>query len=309
MAALDPKLMAVTPAMREGSGMVEFSKQYPEQYFDVAIAEQHAVTLAAGMAIRGLNPVVAIYSTFLQRAYDQLIHDVAIQNLPVLFAIDRAGIVGADGPTHQGAFDISFLRCVPNLVIMTPGDENECRQMLYTGHQLQQPAAVRYPRGGGEDAPIQTAMTALEIGKSRTLREIQPSSAEALSEGLADANGNAKKIAILNFGTLLPEARKAADTLNATLIDMRFVKPLDTQAVINAAQEHDLLVTLEDGSIKGGAGSEVGEFILSQGLFTQLLQCGLPDEFIMQATQTQMYAQLKIDAAGIVEQVQQRLAD
>ena len=296
MAAVDPKLMAVTPAMREGSGMVAFSKQYPEQYFDVAIAEQHAVTLAAGMAIRGLHPVVAIYSTFLQRAYDQLIHDVAIQNLPVLFAIDRAGIVGADGPTHQGAFDISFLRCIPNLVIMTPGDENECRQMLYTGHQLQQPAAVRYPRGGGEDAPIDENMTALEIGKSRTLREIQPT---------ADICG--QRVAILNFGTLLPEARKAAQTLNATLIDMRFVKPLDTQAIIAAAQEHDLLVTLEDGAIKGGAGSEVGEFILAEGLLTQLLQCGLPDEFIMQATQSQMYTQLKIDAAGIVEQVQQRL--
>jgi 1-deoxy-D-xylulose-5-phosphate synthase len=296
MAAVDPKLMAVTPAMREGSGMVAFSKQYPEQYFDVAIAEQHAVTLAAGMAIRGLHPVVAIYSTFLQRAYDQLIHDVAIQNLPVLFAIDRAGIVGADGPTHQGAFDISFLRCIPNLVIMTPGDENECRQMLYTGHQLQQPAAVRYPRGGGEDAPIDENMTALEIGKSRTLREIQPTT---------DICG--QRVAILNFGTLLPEARKAAQTLNATLIDMRFVKPLDTQAIIAAAQEHDLLVTLEDGAIKGGAGSEVGEFILAEGLLTQLLQCGLPDEFIMQATQSQMYTQLKIDAAGIVEQVQQRL--
>ncbi len=296
MAAVDPKLMAVTPAMREGSGMVAFSKQYPEQYFDVAIAEQHAVTLAAGMAIRGLHPVVAIYSTFLQRAYDQLIHDVAIQNLPVLFAIDRAGIVGADGPTHQGAFDISFLRCIPNLVIMTPGDENECRQMLYTGHQLQQPAAVRYPRGGGEDAPIDENMTALEIGKSRTLREIQPT---------PDICG--QRVAILNFGTLLPEARKAAQTLNATLIDMRFVKPLDTQAIIAAAQEHDLLVTLEDGAIKGGAGSEVGEFILAEGLLTQLLQCGLPDEFIMQATQSQMYTLLKIDAAGIVEQVQQRL--
>jgi len=306
MAAVDPKLMAITPAMREGSGMVAFSKQYPEQYFDVAIAEQHAVTLAAGMAIRGLNPVVAIYSTFLQRAYDQLIHDVAIQNLPVLFAIDRAGIVGADGPTHQGAFDISFLRCVPNLVIMTPGDENECRQMLYTGHQLQQPAAVRYPRGGGEDAVIHETMTALELGKSRTLREIKPTSH---SESVSATSANTKKVAILNFGTLLPEARKAAEILNATLIDMRFVKPLDTQAVINAAQEHDLLVTLEDGSIKGGAGSEVAEFILSEGLFTQLLQCGLPDEFIMQATQSQMYAQLKIDAPGIVEQVQERLAD
>lgn len=297
MAAVDPKLMAVTPAMREGSGMVEFSKQYPQQYIDVAIAEQHAVTLAAGMAIRGLNPVVAIYSTFLQRAYDQLIHDVAIQNLPVLFAIDRAGIVGADGPTHQGAFDISFLRCIPNLVIMTPGDENECRQMLYTGHRLQQPAAVRYPRGGGDDAVIESTMTELELGKSRTLRTIK-----------TDPTAPQQRVAILNFGTLLPEAKQAAEILNATLIDMRFVKPLDTQAVLMASQEHDLLVTLEDGSIKGGAGSEVGEFILAQGIVTQLLQCGLPDEFIMQATQTQMYAQLKIDAAGIVAQVQARLA-
>ena len=297
MAAVDPKLMAVTPAMREGSGMVEFSKHYPEQYIDVAIAEQHAVTLAAGMAIRGLNPVVAIYSTFLQRAYDQLIHDVAIQNLPVLFAIDRAGIVGADGPTHQGAFDISFLRCIPNLVIMTPGDENECRQMLYTGHRLQQPAAVRYPRGGGDDAVIESTMTELELGKSRTLRTIK-----------TDPTAPQQRVAILNFGTLLPEAKQAAEILNATLIDMRFVKPLDTQAVLMASQEHDLLVTLEDGSIKGGAGSEVGEFILAQGIVTQLLQCGLPDEFIMQATQTQMYAQLKIDAAGIVAQVQARLA-
>ncbi len=295
MAQHDPKLMAITPAMREGSGMVAFSKEYPEQYFDVAIAEQHAVTLAAGMAIRGLNPVVAIYSTFLQRAYDQLIHDVAIQNLPVLFAIDRAGIVGADGPTHQGAFDISFLRCIPNMVIMTPSDENECRQMLYTGHQLDQPATVRYPRGGGDGVEIIETMSAIPLGQSRTLRSI------------AD-NAPAQRVAILNFGTLLPEAKAAAEQLNATLIDMRFVKPLDTHALTEAAAQHDLLVTLEDGAIKGGAGSEVGEYILANGLATSLLQCGLPDTFIMQATQTQMYAQLEIDAAGIVQQVQRRLA-
>ena len=295
MAQHDPKLMAITPAMREGSGMVAFSKEYPEQYFDVAIAEQHAVTLAAGMAIRGLNPVVAIYSTFLQRAYDQLIHDVAIQNLPVLFAIDRAGIVGADGPTHQGAFDISFLRCIPNMVIMTPSDENECRQMLYTGHQLDQPATVRYPRGGGDGVEIIETMSAIPLGQSRTLRSI------------AD-NAPAQRVAILNFGTLLPEAKAAAEQLNATLIDMRFVKPLDTHALTEAAAQHDLLVTLEDGAIKGGAGSEVGEYILANGLSTSLLQCGLPDTFIMQATQTQMYAQLEIDAAGIVQQVQRRLA-
>ena len=293
MAAQDPLLNAITPAMREGSGMVKFSKDYPEQYFDVAIAEQHAVTLAAGMAIRGLKPVGAIYSTFLQRAYDQLIHDVAIQNLPVLFAIDRAGIVGADGPTHQGAFDISYLRCIPNMVIMTPGDENECRQMLYTGHQLNQPAAVRYPRGGGEGVPIDPQMTALAIGISRTLNT---------------SSATTQRVAILNFGTLLPEAKQAAEILNATLIDMRFVKPLDQQALISAATEHDLFVTIEDGAIKGGAGSEVAEFILANDIDVKLLQCGLPDEFIMQATQAQMYAQLQIDAAGIVNQVKARLA-
>jgi 1-deoxy-D-xylulose-5-phosphate synthase len=284
MAAQDPKLMAITPAMREGSGMVKFSQAYPEQYFDVAIAEQHAVTLAAGMATQGLHPVVAIYSTFLQRAYDQLIHDVALQNLPVLFAIDRAGIVGADGPTHQGAFDISFMRCIPNMVIMTPADENECRQMLYTGHMHAGPAAVRYPRGGGPDIPIESAMTAIELGLSRRLR-------------------NGKQLAILNFGTLLPEAQQAAEALNATLIDMRFVKPLDTAAVDSAVAEHELLVTLEDGAIKGGAGSEVAEYLFAQQHQVKLLQCGLPDSFIMQGTQAQMYAELKIDAAGIVEQV------
>ncbi|MFT6991072.1 MAG: 1-deoxy-D-xylulose-5-phosphate synthase, partial [Paraglaciecola sp.] len=210
MAAQDSKLMAVTPAMREGSGMVKFSQQYPSQYFDVAIAEQHAVTFAAGLAKEGLNAVVAIYSTFLQRAYDQLIHDVAIQNLPVLFAIDRAGLVGADGPTHQGAFDIAFLRCIPNMVIMVPADENECRQMLFTGHKLQKPAAVRYPRGSAAGVVPEKQMTALELGKSRTIR-------------------TGEKVAILNFGILLPYAQEAAEKINATIIDMRFVKPLDTE--------------------------------------------------------------------------------
>ena len=211
MAAQDPLLNAITPAMREGSGMVKFSKDYPEQYFDVAIAEQHAVTLAAGMAIRGLKPVVAIYSTFLQRAYDQLIHDVAIQNLPVLFAIDRAGIVGADGPTHQGAFDISYLRCIPNMVIMTPGDENECRQMLYTGHQLNQPAAVRYPRGGGEGVPIEPQMTALAIGVSRTLNT---------------SSATTQRVAILNFGTLLPEAKQGSTLLPSALANSGTLAPV-----------------------------------------------------------------------------------
>ena len=285
MADQDPNLKAVTPAMREGSGMVEFSQKYPKQYFDVAIAEQHAVTFAAGLAKEGQNAVVAIYSTFLQRAYDQLIHDVAIQNLPVLFAIDRAGLVGADGPTHQGAFDIPFLRCIPNMVIMAPADENECRQMLYTGHKLDKPAAVRYPRGSGTGVTPETTMQALEIGKSRAIRAGQ-------------------KIAILNFGVLLPYAEKAAEMLNATVIDMRFVKPLDIEAVNQVASEHELLITLEDGAIAGGAGGAVAEYILSTTHTSRLLQIGLPDAFIMQGTQTEMYAELGMDDVGIIAKAQ-----
>ncbi|XOV77356.1 MAG: 1-deoxy-D-xylulose-5-phosphate synthase [Aestuariibacter sp.] len=284
MAEQDPKLMGITPAMREGSGLVEFSQRFPEQYFDVAIAEQHAVTFAAGLAKEGLNAVVAIYSTFLQRAYDQLIHDVAIQNLPVLFAIDRAGIVGADGPTHQGAFDISYLRCIPNMVLMTPGDEQECRDMLYTGHLLQQPAAVRYPRGAGKGIEIQKAMTQLSIGKSRTLRQ-------------------GKQVAILNFGTLLPYAEEAAQRLDASLIDMRFVKPLDKDAIKEAAAQHDLLVTLEDNAIAGGAGSAVTEFLNSEGICKPILFIGLPDSFILQGTQQEMYAELGLDGDGIEQKV------
>jgi 1-deoxy-D-xylulose-5-phosphate synthase len=285
MAALDDKLMAVTPAMREGSGMVRFSQEYPQQYFDVAIAEQHAVTFAAGLAKEGLNAVVAIYSTFLQRAYDQLIHDVALQNLPVLFAIDRAGVVGADGPTHQGAFDIPFMRCIPNMVIMTPADENECRQMLYTGHKLNQPAAVRYPRGAGMGVDIEDTMCELPIGQSRTLR-------------------TGSKIALLNFGTLLPHALEAAEQLNATLVDMRFVKPLDTQIVDSLCNDHSLLVTIEDGAIIGGAGSAVAEYLAANKKQPGLLQIGLPDTFIMQGTQEEMYQELKMDGAGIVAQIE-----
>ncbi|MGQ8365054.1 1-deoxy-D-xylulose-5-phosphate synthase [Glaciecola sp. 1036] len=284
MAEQDKDLMAITPAMREGSGMVRFSQRFPEQYFDVAIAEQHAVTLAAGLAIENKRPVVAIYSTFLQRAYDQLIHDVALQNLPVLFAIDRAGIVGADGPTHQGAFDIPFLRCIPNMIIMAPGDEAECRNMLYTGHLAKQPAAVRYPRGAGTGVAPDSEMTALEIGKSRQLR-------------------NGVKTAILNFGALLPEAQKAAEALDATLVDMRFVKPLDEQAVLDAAKQHELIVTLEDGAIAGGAGSAVQECFQQHKVLCHVLRLGLPDEFIMQGTQQEMYAELGIDAAGIIAAV------
>lgn len=294
MAAKDPKLMAVTPAMREGSGMVAFSQQYPEQYFDVAIAEQHAVTFGAGLAKEGLNAVVAIYSTFLQRAYDQLIHDVAIQNLPVLFAIDRAGIVGADGPTHQGAFDIAFLRCIPNLIVMAPSDENECRQMLYTGHLANQPAAVRYPRGSGMGVTPDKAMTALEIGRSRTCRESKAKESQ--------------RIAILNFGCLLPNALEAAEAIDATVIDMRFIKPLDGDAVLKAAQEHDVLLTLEDGCIMGGAGSAVIEHLQQHGVMKRVKMLGLPDSFILQGTQQEMYEEHGLDAKGIVASASQFLA-
>ena len=283
MAEKDSKIIGITPAMREGSGMVEFSQRFPEQYFDVAIAEQHAVTFATGLAIGGYKPVVAIYSTFLQRAYDQLIHDVAIQNLPVLFAIDRAGIVGADGPTHQGAFDLSFMRCIPNMIIMTPSDENECRQMLYTGYQCGKPAAVRYPRGNAIGVEL-TSLEMLPIGKSRLIREGQ-------------------KIAILNFGTLLPSALEAAEKLNATVVDMRFVKPIDIEMINVLAQTHDYLVTLEENAIQGGAGSSVAEVLNSSGKSTALLQLGLPDYFIPQATQQEALKDLGLDSKGIEEKI------
>ncbi|KKZ52678.1 1-deoxy-D-xylulose-5-phosphate synthase [Haemophilus haemolyticus] len=283
MAEKDSKIIGITPAMREGSGMVEFSQRFPEQYFDVAIAEQHAVTFATGLAIGGYKPVVAIYSTFLQRAYDQLIHDVAIQNLPVLFAIDRAGIVGADGPTHQGAFDLSFIRCIPNMIIMTPSDENECRQMLYTGYQCGKPSAVRYPRGNAIGVEL-TPLEILPIGKSRLIREGQ-------------------KIAILNFGTLLPSALEASEKLNATVVDMRFVKPIDIEMINVLAQTHDYLVTLEENAIQGGAGSAVAEVLNSSGKSTALLQLGLPDYFIPQATQQEALKDLGLDSKGIEENI------
>ena len=280
MAAQDEKLVGITPAMREGSGMVAFSQQYPDRYFDVAIAEQHAVTLAAGLAIGGQKPVVAIYSSFLQRAYDQLIHDVALQNLPVLFAIDRAGIVGADGPTHQGAFDIAFMRTVPNLTIMVPSDENECRQMLYTGYQLGAPAAVRYPRGSGTGIPPKQTMSSLPIGKGKVVRQGQ-------------------KLALLCFGPLLKFALTAAETLDATVVDMRFVKPLDEALLAELAASHDALVTLEDGALMGGAGSAVGEALQRHGLQKPLLALGLPDRFIEQGSQEEMYRELGLDSTGI----------
>ncbi|PXA70227.1 1-deoxy-D-xylulose-5-phosphate synthase [Vibrio sp. 11986-1-5] len=289
MAAQDPKLMAITPAMREGSGMVRFSKEYPNQYFDVAIAEQHAVTLATGMAISGYHPIVAIYSTFLQRGYDQLIHDVAIMNLPVMFAIDRAGLVGADGQTHQGAFDLSFLRCIPNLLIMAPADENECRQMLYTGHQHQGPSAVRYPRGTGMGVQIETDFTPLTIGKGRLIRQ-------------------GEKVAILSFGTLLPNALQAAETLNATVADMRFVKPLDEALITELANSHDVLVTLEENVIAGGAGAAVVEYLMAKKLLKPTLNLGLPDQFIAQGTQEEMHAELGLDGLGIETAIRDYLA-
>ncbi|WP_241592153.1 1-deoxy-D-xylulose-5-phosphate synthase [Rosenbergiella epipactidis] len=286
VAAQDPKLMAVTPAMREGSGMVRFSREFPQQYFDVAIAEQHAVTFAAGLAIGGYNPVVAIYSTFLQRAYDQLIHDVAIQKLPVLFAIDRGGIVGADGQTHQGAFDIAFLRCVPDLVIMTPSNEDECRQMLYTGYQYRQgPSAVRYPRGNGIGL-AERPLAALPMGKGYVVRE-------------------GSQVAILNFGTLLEEAKHAAEQLDATLVDMRFVKPLDEALVLTLAQTHETFITLEEGAIKGGAGSAVNELLMAHRLMRPVLNLGLPDEFIAQGTQEEVRALLGLNSQGIIASYQQ----
>ncbi|MBT42029.1 MAG: 1-deoxy-D-xylulose-5-phosphate synthase [Idiomarina sp.] len=288
VASQDSALMAITPAMREGSGMVEFSKRFPQQYFDVAIAEQHSVTYAAGLAIAGLKPVVAIYSTFLQRAYDQLIHDVALQNLDMLFAIDRAGVVGADGPTHQGAFDLSYLRCIPNMVVMTPSDEQECRDMLYTGYHYAGPAAVRYPRGSGNGVTLREADQQLTLGKSNTVRQ-------------------GKNIAILNFGVLLPDCMQAAEELDATVIDMRFVKPIDEQAIIDAARAHQLIVTVEENAVSGGAGSAVLEVLAQHKLSVNTLTLGLPDEFIKHGSQDQVRAELGLDAAGIEAQIKSQL--
>lgn len=283
MAERDPKIIGITPAMREGSGMVEFSKRFPQQYFDVAIAEQHAVTFGAGLAIAGYKPVVAIYSSFLQRAYDQLIHDVAIQNLPVIFAIDRAGIVGADGQTHQGAFDLSFMRCVPNMTIMCPSDENEMHQMLYTAYTMNSPVAVRYPRGNAQGVELQP-MQALEIGKGKVLKQ-------------------GEKVAILNFGALLNEAKQVAETHNYTLVDMRFAKPLDEALIAELADRHELLVTLEENALQGGAGSAVNEYLQHIGKIKPLLMLGIPDFFIPQATQAESYADLGLDAKGIEQKI------
>ncbi len=279
-AAADARLIGITPAMREGSGLVAFSERFPDRYYDVAIAEQHAVTLAAGLACEGMKPVVAIYSTFLQRAYDQLIHDVAIQNLPVLFAIDRAGVVGPDGATHAGSFDLAYLRCIPNMTIMAPADERECRQMLSTGFALDHPAAVRYPRGGGAGVDAGKDLTTLPVGKAKLMRE-------------------GADIAILAFGAPLAAALQAAEALDATVANMRFVKPLDAAMVRHLAENHEALVTVEDGVIAGGAGSAVLECLQSLGLIMPVLQLGLPDRFQEHATREQLLEDAGIDAAGI----------
>lgn len=290
-AEIDKKLVAVTPAMAEGSGMVEFSQRFPDQYFDVAIAEQHSVTYAAGLAIGGLKPVVAIYSSFLQRGYDQFIHDVAIQNLPVMFAVDRAGIVGADGATHQGVFDLSFLRCIPNTVIMAPSNERECQLMLNTGYKLDGPSVVRYPRGNGTGEILPSVDETIELGKGVTI---------LTAEVIESEEPTNKSIAILSFGSMLGEAKKAALELNATLVDMRFVKPLDESLIDALNAKHDCLVTVEDNAIAGGAGSGVNEYLLAQGKPVTILNIGVTDHFVKHGTQEEMHHELGLDAEGIV---------
>ena len=295
MAAQDERLVGITPAMREGSGMVEFERRFPNRYHDVGIAEQHAVTFAAGLACEGLKPVVAIYSTFLQRAYDQLIHDVAIQNLPVVFALDRAGLVGADGATHAGNYDIAYLRCIPNMSVMTPADENECRQLLYTAFLQDHPTAVRYPRGKGVGAGVQSTMTAIPLGKGELRRE-----------AAQNAGVHGKRIAILAFGTLLYPALEAAERLDATVANMRFAKPLDAELVAELARTHDALVTIEDGCTMGGAGSAVLEALQQAGITVPVLVLGLPDEFIEHGDPAVLMSRCGLDAAGIEQSILKR---
>jgi 1-deoxy-D-xylulose-5-phosphate synthase len=287
MAAADKRLVGITPAMREGSGMVRFEQQYPERYFDVGIAEQHSVTFAGGLATEGLKPVVAIYSTFLQRAYDQLIHDVALQNLDVVFALDRAGLVGADGATHAGNYDMSFLRCIPNMVIMAASDENECRRMLTTGFHYPGPAAVRYPRGAGIGAAIEKELTSIEIGKGEIKRR-------------------GTGVAILAFGSMVAPSVAAAEGLDATVANMRFVKPLDVELVKQLARDHDYFVTVEEGSVMGGAGAAVAEALASEGIVKPLLMLGLPDKFIDHGDPAALLAGVGLDAAGIAASIRQR---
>ena len=287
MAAADARLVGITPAMREGSGMVEFEKRFPQRYHDVGIAEQHAVTFAAGLACEGLKPVVAIYSTFLQRGYDQLIHDVALQNLDVTFALDRAGLVGADGATHAGNYDLAFLRCIPNMVVMAASDENECRQMLTTAFQHPGPAAVRYPRGAGIGAAIDPQLTALPLGKGEVRR-------------------HGKGIAILAFGTMVAPALAAGEQLDATVVNMRFVKPLDAELVAELARSHEALVTVEEGALMGGAGAAVAEALAAAGLTPPLLMLGLPDQFIDHGDAAKLLALHGLDADGIVASIRKR---
>ncbi len=288
MAQRDQRLVAITPAMREGSDLVEFSKRYPDRYFDVGIAEQHAVTLAAGLACEGLKPIVAIYSTFLQRAYDQLIHDVALQKLPVLFAIDRAGIVGGDGATHHGNFDLAYLRCIPNLIIMAPGDENELRHMLYTAFSQNLPCAIRYPRGVGFGIEIEKPMHLLPLGKAQIRRQ-------------------GKDIAILAFGSMLKQALQVGDALDATVINMRFIKPLDTELLDQLIKTHHYLVTLEEHMIAGGAGSSIGEYFMHTGQQTWLIPLGLPDQFIPHGDPEQLLQQLALDSQSILATIKQEI--
>jgi 1-deoxy-D-xylulose-5-phosphate synthase len=290
MARDDSKLAGITPAMREGSGMVEFAEQFPQRYFDVGIAEQHALTFAAGMACEGMKPVVAIYSTFLQRAYDQLIHDIALQNLDVTFAIDRAGLVGADGATHAGVFDLSFLRCVPNMVIMAPADENECRQMLTTAYQYEGPAAVRYPRGAGPGVKPLDALTPLPIGKAEICR-------------------HGSQVAILAFGSRVAAALEAANELDATVVNMRFVKPLDSNMITTMARDHHLIVTVEENALQGGAGSAVNEVLLAQGADNRILNLAIPDTFISHGDHQQQLTECGLDAAGIIAAIRDTTED
>ncbi|HXX85266.1 MAG TPA: 1-deoxy-D-xylulose-5-phosphate synthase [Casimicrobiaceae bacterium] len=291
MAKRDVRLIGITPAMREGSGLVRFSREYPDRYFDVGIAEQHAVTFAAGLACEGLKPVVAIYSTFLQRAYDQLIHDVVLQNLPVVFAIDRAGIVGADGPTHAGSFDLTYLRCLPNTTVMAPADENECRQMLYTAFTLETPSAVRYPRGTGPGVTVQGEMRALPIGKGELRR---------------DSKRRARRIAILSFGSMLHPSLAAAEEIDATVANMRFVKPIDVELIEWLAKSHEALVTVEENVVAGGAGSAVAEALADKGIVMPILHLGLPDEFIDHGDLALLLARCGLDAKGIAAAIVER---
>jgi 1-deoxy-D-xylulose-5-phosphate synthase len=290
-AAADPAVVAITPAMREGSGLVAFSERFPERYFDVGIAEQHAVTLAAGLACEGMKPVVAIYSTFMQRAYDQIIHDVAIQNLPVAFAVDRGGLVGPDGATHAGSFDLTFLRCIPNLAVLAPADENECRQMLHSALAHDGPAAVRYPRGSGPGTPVDAALTGVPWGRAELRREGRSGTA------------------LLAFGSMVAPAAEAAEALDATLVNMRFVKPLDTEAVLRVARSHELLVVVEENVVAGGAGAAVAEALAAHGVQVPLRLLGLPDRFVEHGGREELLAELGLDAAGIQAAVRRALAE